>query len=130
MSNSSEPIDLTQNNEIYEIIESFNNKVIQAHNAHCDEKGNSMLIKRNEAPNANTIYHFYSSGEITFQKGGDVYGLRTEFNSAYDLGGARKYPFKFKFSAMDNTTYVILTERECQEFRDEMEQIISECVNI
>ena len=33
------------------------------------------------APNANIIYHLYSNGEITYQKGGEVYGKRSEFSS-------------------------------------------------
>ena len=31
------------------------------------------LVKREMCPNENTIYHLYSSGKITFQKGGAVY---------------------------------------------------------
>lgn len=116
-------------NKITTLVEAFNIKVIQAHDAHCDERGNSMLIKPDEAPNANIIYHFYSSGEITFQKGGNVYGQRTEFNQAYDIENARNYAFKFKFRAADETTYVILTQAECDEFRNEMIRIISSCSN-
>ncbi len=41
--------------EIYDMLEKLND---------------FTLLKRNEAPNANTIYHLYSSGKITFQKGG------------------------------------------------------------
>jgi hypothetical protein len=38
------------------------------------------LVKRGEAPGANTIYHLYQNGNITFQKGGHAYLERSEFD--------------------------------------------------
>lgn len=46
---------------------------------------NPSLINDKEAPNGNTIYHIYSDGEITSQKGSWAYGQRSEFTSYYPL---------------------------------------------
>jgi hypothetical protein len=46
---------------------------------------NPSLINVKEAPNENTIYHIYSDGEITSQKGSWAYGQRSEFTSYYPL---------------------------------------------
>lgn len=54
---------------------------------------NPSLIDVNLSPNENTIYHIYSDGEITEQKGGLAYGRRSErtiFNSLY-----KSLPFDF-----------------------------------
>ncbi len=39
---------------------------------------NPNLVIRDESPNANTIYHVYSDGEVSEQKGGFAYLQRTE----------------------------------------------------
>ena len=106
------------------IFDDFNQRVIDAHNAHY-VNGENELIDRSEraSPNGNQIYHLYSSGEITHQKGAWAYMQRSEFHCKYDINGARKLPFKFARKAADGTTYVILTEQECHIFREEMEKI-------
>jgi len=38
---------------------------------------NPELLKKEEQPNANTIYHVYSDGEITEEKGGWAFGNRS-----------------------------------------------------
>lgn len=45
-----------------------------------DSSHDPKLIKQNEQPNANIIYHIYNDGEITQQKGGWAYLRRTEFS--------------------------------------------------
>jgi hypothetical protein len=109
-----------------EIINNFNERVISAHNAHY-EKSPSGLIDTgaNASPNGNQIYHFYSNGEITFQKGAWAYLQRSEFNHTYGIPEAKYFPFKFLKEAADGTTYVILTKEECLSFAEEMKQICS-----
>lgn len=50
------------------------------HQAH-----NPSLVKPDAQPGANTIYHFYHDGEITFTKGGWAYLKRSEFTQSYPL---------------------------------------------
>ncbi len=45
---------------------------------------NPKLVIPDESPNANTIYHVYSDGEITEQKGGIAYLQRSERTIIYD----------------------------------------------
>ena len=47
-----------------------------------EELNNDRLVDPTLSPNANIIYHLYSDGQITYQKGGEVYGQRSEFSSA------------------------------------------------
>ena len=44
---------------------------------------NPSLVIKTESPNANTIYHVYSDGEITYQKGGWAYLQRSVFTLVY-----------------------------------------------
>ena len=44
---------------------------------------NPSLVIPNESPNGNIIYHIYSDGEITYQKGGWAYQQRSEFTEKY-----------------------------------------------
>ena len=46
---------------------------------------NPSLIDTKLSPNENTIYHIYSDGEITWQKGSWAYGGRTEFSMLPEL---------------------------------------------
>ena len=106
-------------------IDEFCKRVIDAHNAHYINNPNGLIdVSTTSSPNGNQIYHLYSSGEITYQKGAWAYKQRSEFNSECDLNGARKLPFKFLHTAADNTTYVILSQEECRQFRQEMKQLI------
>ena len=109
-----------------EIINNFNERVISAHNAHYEQSPSGLIdTGANASPNGNQIYHFYSNGEITFQKGAWAYLKRSEFNHTYDIPGAKHLPFKFLKEAADGTTYVILTKEECVSFAEEMKQICS-----
>lgn len=113
----------TTNCEI-NIFDNFNEMVINAHNDHYVNGKNELIdTSKYSSPNANQIYHFYSNGEITHQKGAWAYPLRTEFNLLHEIPGAKNLPFKFAKKAYDGTTYVILTQEECYKFRQEMNLI-------
>lgn len=108
------------------IIEEFNKCVIASHNAHYENNPYGLIdVSANASPNGNQIYHLYSSGEITHQKGAWAYLKRSEFQVKYAIYKAQSLPFKFVHTAEDNTTYVILTEEECNKFRNKMESIIN-----
>jgi hypothetical protein len=105
-------------------VTSLNISVALAHNAHY-EHSSTGLIDSSRAANDNLIYHLYSNGEITFQKGGSVYMQRSEFTFMDSL--KRWYDKKFEFvktNRGDYTSYAILTKEECVHFRNEMEKII------
>jgi hypothetical protein len=104
------------------IVKELNQSIIDAHNKHyeCSKTG---LINPNESPNGNLIYHLYSDGEITYQKGGWAYLERSEFTSHYSIPGCEKFGFKFVNDNSDKT-YVILNENECIEFRNKMAELI------
>ena len=69
------------------------------------------IIKLDQAPNENIIYHLYCDGEITSQKGSYAYGSRTEFPYQSPFMSNTQYfvfPCKRKMY-----TYAVLTEEEC-----------------
>jgi len=109
-----------------QIITDFNERIIAAHNAHYEKNPTGLIdTSINASPNGNHIYHLYSNGEITFQKGAWAYLKRSEFNETYGIPRAKYLPFKFIKEAVDGTTYVILTEEECYSFAEEMKKICS-----
>jgi hypothetical protein len=107
-----------------EEISSFNQEVIDEHNKHY-ENSPTGLINRKLSPNENTIYWFFHTGEIYYQKGGDAYGSRSLFNEAYTLEGYSKLGLEFVFTASDDTTYVILTRDQCYKYRERMSELIN-----
>jgi hypothetical protein len=111
-------------NEIIIHIDNFNERVISAHNAHYEQSSSGLIDTSPEAsPNGNLIYHFYSNGEITYQKGAWAYLKRSEFNKSYGILGAKYLPFKFVKEKGDGITYAILTKEECDSFAKEMKEI-------
>ena len=107
-----------------QIINEFNQKVIAAHNEHYKQNPNGLIdTSANASPNGNQIYHLYSNGEITYQKGAWAYTKRSEFNHTYAIPGAKQLPFKFVKEAADGTTYAILTKEEWVHFAEEMKTI-------
>lgn len=50
-------------------LEYIKNVIIECHNP--------LLLKKDEQPNANIIYHIYSDGEITEEKGGWAFSNRS-----------------------------------------------------
>ena len=116
---------------INDAIEHFCHKVISAHNAHYLNCPSGLIDMRKTAnPNDNQIYHLYSSGEITYQKGSWAYKNRAEFTLRTKIARATEFPFKFVYNSInDDATYVILTKDECEQFRDEMKQIYVDFYN-
>lgn len=114
--------------EVYKMnIDDFNQMIISAHDSHYINGENTLIDKSaNASPNDNQIYHLYSSGEITHQKGAWAYLNRSEFHIAHNIPGAREMPFKFVKEGSKNTTYVILTKQECVYFREQMEKYVNQ----
>lgn len=106
------------------MVKEFNKRISNAHYAHYID-GESGLIDRsiNSSPNGNQIYHLYSTGKITHQKGAWAYLLRSEFTIKCDIVGAKNKGFNFPLIQND-ISYAILTETECNTFRKEMEKIV------
>ena len=107
------------------MVEEFNKRISNAHYAHYID-GESGLIDRsiNASPNGNQIYHLYSTGKITHQKGAWAYLQRSEFTIKGDIVGAKKVAFKLPLIQDDDISYAILTQEECETFRKEMENVI------
>jgi hypothetical protein len=108
-------------------IEQLNADIISAHNKHYDTSLTG-LIDPNESPNGNLIYHLYSTGEISFQKGGCAYMQRSEFMTHSNVPNYQKLTLKFPKSTTDGSTYVILTEEECKNFRIRMGELIKKFI--
>lgn len=105
----------------------FNQDIIEAHNAHY-VNSETGLVNPTESPNGNQIYHLYSTGEISFQKGGWAYMQRSEFMTHGTLPNYQKLALKFPKRAADGSTYVILTEEECKNFRVQMGELIKKLI--
>jgi hypothetical protein len=104
--------------DIQSEIKELNDEIIAAHNKHYAESPTG-LWKPNESPNGNTMYHLYDDGEITYEKGGWAYGKRSVFQFSMPIN---KIKFEFPKTHVDNVneSYVMLTENECNEFRNKM----------
>ena len=106
--------------EIYEMLEKYHN---------------DDLFIPNEAPNGNTIYHLYSDGQITYQKGGFAYLQRSEFDlkdCIYKTLNLDVDKFKQKREVKYNSYgreitntfgYVIVTPEHAFLIRSEMEKL-------
>jgi hypothetical protein len=81
---------------------------------------NLSLVDENESPNGNTIYHIYSDGEITYQKGGWAYLQRSEFSDSciflkknyHDL-----FPMKGRYS------YAVVTRDDAYKIQQMMIEV-------
>ena len=79
------------------------------------EAHNPALVIPTESPNGNIIYHLYSDGEITSQKGGWAYLRRSEFTDSY--GRFKKnyvelFPMKTKNYRNQEIAYAIVTKQD------------------
>jgi hypothetical protein len=110
-------------NEIQPEIEKLNALIIAAHNAHYTINPTG-LINIDKSPNGNTIYHLYSTGEISCQKGGRFYLQRGEFIIHGKIFNYKKLGLTFPNEAANETSYVILREEECNHFREKMLELI------
>ncbi len=107
-----------------EDIQILNSEICQLHNDHYKNSPNGLL-KPDEAPNSNIIYHLYNDGMITSQKGGFAYLLRTENIVSIPLyQDVRLSPFKFPKKTINDCNYVILTEKECLDMRKKMSTLL------
>lgn len=86
------------------------------------------LINPKDSPNGNQIYHLYSTGEISFQKGGWAYLQRGECISEGKIFNYQKLGLKLPKQATDGSTYAILTKDECKKFRTQMVELIKNMI--
>ncbi len=82
---------------------------------------NPALVIPDESPNGNIIYHLYSDGEITSQKGGWAYLQRSEFTDSY--GGFKKnyvklFPMKTTNYRNQEITYSIVTKQDAKKITE------------
>jgi hypothetical protein len=104
--------------------EQLNELIVYSHNLHYISSPTG-LVNPNDSPNGNQIYHLYSTGEISFQKGGWAYLKRSECFITGKIFNYQKLGFKFPKEAADGSTYAILTKEECSRFREQMFELIS-----
>lgn len=101
-----------------------------AHARHYIDNENGLVdVSSTSSPNKNLIYHLYSNGEITYQKGSWAYLQRSEFSLMSEIPMLNKDIFKLPKTTIpyDNyLTYAILTEEECKMFRKKMEQYVKD----
>lgn len=109
------------------LIEQLNADIIAAHDNHYTISPTG-LVNPKESPNGNQIYHLYSTGEISFQKGGTAYMQRSEFMTHCNMPNYQKLALKFPKKAADGSTYVILTQEECNHFRVQMSELIKKLI--
>lgn len=102
-------------------IEILNREIISAHQKHF-ETSPTGLVHPTESPNGNNIYHLYSDGEITFQKGGWAYLQRSEFThwNNYANSNCKKLNLTLPETDAKGRTYAVLTPDECTQFRSRM----------
>ena len=81
---------------------------------------NPSLVIKTESPNGNIIYHLYSDGEITSQKGGWAYLQRSEFTSKYSL--CKKNYFDIFPMKLKNLSYAIVTENDANQILSMMQE--------
>ena len=97
-------------------IKYFVNKVV-------DNLNNPSLIKLDQQPNENIIYHLYSDGTITRQKGSWAYGNRTIYDIAYEIVKPNTF-FTFPNKGeKDGDTYAIMTIDDCYKVRKLINEI-------
>ena len=122
-------------------IKALNAEIIAAHDAHYANapEGWDGLVDRRDpryssetSPDGNTIYHLYSTGEVTHQKGAWAYLDRSEFTLYPDFMGPNDledFYFKFSKKSKDMVTYAILTQQEAKMYREKMLDIYNRYKN-
>jgi len=82
------------------------------------EKAHNLgLVDPNESPNGNTIFHIYSNGEITYQKGGWAYLSRSEFSESCVFLKKNYYDL---FPMKDERSYAIVTREDAHKIQQLM----------
>jgi hypothetical protein len=85
---------------------------------------NPGLIDIDQSPNENQIYHLYSDGTITRQKGSWAYGKRSIFDVRGECVSPNTY-FTFPIESINNgETYTIMTEEHCEKVRDLINELL------
>lgn len=88
---------------------------------------NHELINTTMAPNENIIYHFYSDGTITRQKGSWAYGKRSVTDiESYCVKPNTFFNFPYK-GQYEGDTYGILTIENCHNIKKIMNELLLEC---
>jgi hypothetical protein len=101
----------------------LNLAILEAHKKHY-EVSPTGLVNPQESPNGNIIYHLYSDGQISYQKGGWSYLQRSEFTSEPTIDSNRYLKMCFPNEADYGLTYVVLKEEECKNFRNKMIELL------
>ena len=91
---------------------------------------NPFLVINNPkvSPNDNIIWHIYSTGEITYQKGSWAYRQRSEFNQEYKIYNLKLDSNLFPYKTTDCGTeigYAIVTKENAIKIRKMMLEIVS-----
>jgi len=102
----------------------LNELINHLHNWHYISSPNG-LVNPKESPNGNQIYHLYSTGEISFQKGGWAYLQRSECFIDGKIFNYQTLELKLPKEAEDGSTYAILTREECKNMREQMIELIN-----
>ena len=85
---------------------------------------NHSLIKTEQQPNENIIYHLYSDGTITRQKGGWAYKKRSVTDIEYEIVKPNTY-FTFpNLGDNEGDTYSIMTLEDCHKVRNLMNDLL------
>lgn len=107
-------------NEKYKFTKNLINDIVRKLN-------NPKLIDKNLAPNENIIYHFYSDGTITREKGSWAYGNRSVFDVESYCVKPNNF-FSFPYNGQNNgDTYAILTFENCKKVKNLMNELLLEC---
>ena len=87
---------------------------------------NPKLINTQEAPNENTIYHIYSDGEITQQKGSWAYCNRSEFTLYLPFNKSisfENFPYHRTNSKGEKFGYAIVKYEDALKIREKISKI-------
>ena len=88
------------------------------------ELHNTGLIVKDMSPNENIIYHLYSDGTITRQKGGWAYGRRSVTDlESYCVKPSTFFSFPEK-GQYEGDTYCIITLEECKKVKNLMNKFL------
>ena len=84
------------------------------------------LVKKDESPNGNTIYHIHNDGEITYQKGGWAYLQRSVFTEACQCGitiPPQNFPYCKREGSPQHYGYAVVTRENAYKIRNLMIQL-------
>jgi hypothetical protein len=85
---------------------------------------NPALVCPKAAPNGNIVYHIYSNGEITYQKGGDAYLNRSEYTDSCAYLKKNYYEL-FPMKINKQLSYAIVTKENAKQIQSMLLKIDS-----